>query len=152
MKLNKKAIIAACAIILSSTSLNTFARSNVDVGIFIGSAPPPVRYESMPPPRAGNVWVPGYWNWNGRRHTWVNGHWERARPGYVYVNPSWQRTDRGWHLSHGEWRRGRDNYHDRHNGYDRHRKHENHHRHNRDRDRDGVPNRFDSHPHNPHRH
>lgn len=144
MKMNKTTIIATCAIIFGATSLNASARTNVDLGIFIGNAPPPVRYEVMPSPRAGNVWIPGFWDWNGRRHTWVQGHWERARTGYVYQKPQWQQTDRGWHLARGEWKHGRNDYrHDRGHG--------NKHGHKRDRDHDGVPNRFDSHPNNPRR-
>jgi hypothetical protein len=32
-------------------------------------------YEVMPPPRAGHIWSPGRWEWNGYRHRWVAGHW-----------------------------------------------------------------------------
>ena len=28
-----------------------------------------------PAPRAGHIWSPGHWEWNGRRHVWVAGHW-----------------------------------------------------------------------------
>ena len=29
----------------------------------------------QPAPRAGYIWSPGRWDWNGRRHVWVAGHW-----------------------------------------------------------------------------
>ena len=29
----------------------------------------------QPAPRAGYIWSPGHWEWNGRRHLWVAGHW-----------------------------------------------------------------------------
>jgi len=32
-------------------------------------------YEVVPPPRAGAIWSPGRWEWNGYRHRWVAGHW-----------------------------------------------------------------------------
>ena len=155
MKMNKTTIIATCAIILGATSFNASARTNVDVGIFIGSAPPPVRYEVMPAPRAGKVWIPGFWDWNGRRHTWVNGHWEKARTGYVYHKPQWEQTDRGWHLARGEWKHGRNDYHHGHGNKHGH-KHDRDgdgikNRNDRDRDGDGISNRFDDRPNNPHR-
>ena len=32
-------------------------------------------YEVMPPPRAGHIWSPGRWEWDGYRHRFVAGHW-----------------------------------------------------------------------------
>ena len=29
----------------------------------------------QPAPRAGYIWSPGHWEWNGRRHVWVAGRW-----------------------------------------------------------------------------
>jgi hypothetical protein len=140
MKMNKTTIIATCAILLSATSFTASARTNIDFDIFIGNPPPPARHEVIPAPRAGNVWIPGFWDWNGRRHTWVRGHWERARTGYVYEKPQWQQTDRGWHLARGEWKQGRND--DYRMNHDRGNRHGN--KHGRDRDHDGVPNRYDN--------
>ncbi len=36
------------------------------VGIDIDVAPPAPRVIVTPGPRAGFVWAPGYWRWNGR--------------------------------------------------------------------------------------
>ena len=94
--------------------------------IIVRIAPPAPRVEVVPPPRAGFVWVPGYWNWNGRRHVWVAGAWVRERPGYVYRQPRWVERGGHWEFEGGTWSR-------------------------RDRDGDGVPNRFDARPDNPHR-
>jgi hypothetical protein len=75
------------------------------VGVQIGQPPPP-RYEIVPPSRAGYVWAPGYWRWNGRRHVWVGGSWMRARPGYRYVPPRWERGPRGdWRMRPYRWDR-----------------------------------------------
>jgi hypothetical protein len=122
------------------------AGAQVDFNINIATAPPAPRYEVMPAPRAGYVWAPGYWHWDGRRHVWMAGHWETARPGYRYVQPRWERyTDGGrerWRYHASRWDRDGDGIPNR---YDRHD--------NRrdgpygDRDRDGIPNyrdRYDS--------
>jgi hypothetical protein len=98
------------------------ARTSVD--FFVNVAPPPVYREVVPAPRVGWVWAPGFWQWRHGRHHWVAGHWVRERRGYYYAPARW--------VSHG----GRYYYH----------------RpawHPRDRDGDGVPNRFDRAPYNP---
>ena len=91
------------------------------------------RHEAVPGARRGYDWVPGYWDWNGRRHVWVSGHWERDRPGYAYQRPEWRRDAKGWYLERGGWRHG-ERVAAR-----------------RDRDGDGVPNRYDQRPRNPNR-
>jgi hypothetical protein len=126
----KRALIAATALVLSAAAwlpAQAFAGAHVD--IVVREAPPPPRYEVVPGPRHGYVWSPGYWNWNGRRYVWIGGHWERLRPGYAYHRPEWRHGERGWHLNRGGWQR---------RAY-------------ADRDRDGVPNRFDRRPVNPYR-
>ena len=71
--------------------------------------------------------LPGYWDYRHNRYHWVSGHWVRERPGYYYSAPTWvQRGDR-WVLTRGSWERG---YRDRNAAW-------------RDRDRDGIPNRYD---------
>ena len=97
------------------------ARSSVD--FYVGFAPPPLRVEYVPAPRVGFVWVPGYWDWRRGRYDWVGGHWVRARHGYYYEPVRWVHRH-GRYYRHGGWR---------------------------DRDRDGVPNRFDRAPNNPYR-
>jgi hypothetical protein len=95
-------------------------------GAWVDVAPPRPRAEAVPAPRRDYVWVPGYWNWTGRRHVWVPGTWMRERRGYVYGQPQWVQRDGRWELHRGGWKRG-------------------------DRDGDGVPNSRDSRPHNPRR-
>ncbi len=89
--------------------------ANIGFGISIG-APPPARYYAMPPsPGPGFMWVDGYWYPNGGRYAWRNGYW--ARPPYAgayWVAPRYN----GGRFYNGYWGRG-------------------------DRDRDGIPNRFD---------
>jgi len=80
------------------------ANAQVGVTVVIGHAPPPPRYEAVPRPRHGYLWVPGYWDWNGRNYLWIRGHWERARYGEVYRRPAWQHDRSGWRLDRGGWR------------------------------------------------
>jgi hypothetical protein len=119
-KLKTLAVLAAAA---GTISVSAVAQPYIDVRV----APPPPRAEVMPAARAGYAWVPGFWDWRGRRHVWVGGHWERARRGYVYRAPTWVQDGDHWRLNRGMWARGGD------------------------RDRDGIPNAVDSHPNNPRR-
>lgn len=135
-----KAILTATAAALIATASFAPAQAQphhprADV-IIIKKAPPAPRHESVPKARRGYDWVPGYWNWSGRRHEWVAGHWEKVRPGYAYQRAQWRQDRNGWQLDRGGWRqevRGRDNGP------------------RGDRDRDGVPNRHDDRPNNPNR-
>lgn len=95
-------------------------------------APPPPRHEAQPRPRKGKVWIQGHWEWRGQRHAWVPGQWVKARKGQHYRQPQWDQRDGRWMMQRGGW--------DRDNGG------------RRDRDGDGVPNRYDNQPNNPRRH
>lgn len=68
-------------------------------------APPAPRYEHAPPPRAGNVWVPGGWRAVNDRYEWNRGHWQAARAGYRFVPERWVRTPGGWQMRPGHWAR-----------------------------------------------
>lgn len=122
----------AAALLIGSAALaptQVFAR---DV-VVVRTAPPAPRNEAVPHARRGFEWVPGYWNWNGHRYIWMRGHWERVRHGYVYHRPEWRQDGDRWQMERGGWRRG-----ERADGMS-------------DRDRDGVPNRYDARPNNPNR-
>jgi hypothetical protein len=88
-------------------------------------APPPPVVEVQPAaPVVGAVWIPGYWQWTGRRHNWVAGRWSAPRPGYVWVAQRWDRHGNRWASAPGHWQvvnRGRDHDHDhdRRGGWDR---------------------------------
>lgn len=74
--------------------------------IRIGTPPPPPRVVvAPPPPRRGFVYVPGYWNWNGRRHVWVDGTWVRERRGYHYAAPEWHPDGDRYGFRRGRWER-----------------------------------------------
>ncbi len=75
------------------------------VDISIGTPPPAVLVEPVPPPRKGYVWVTGYWRWNGLSHVWVRGHWAGARHGYHYVPETWVNAGGRWVFHPGYWAR-----------------------------------------------
>jgi hypothetical protein len=106
----KLALIAGLALAAGTTcyALPAHAQVAVGVGVDIGVAPPPPRFERVPPPRAGYVWAPGYWRWDGRwhRHVWMPGRWVRVHPGYRYRPATWVRGPHGrWHFRAGGWYR-----------------------------------------------
>ena len=58
--------ILALLLASSATALSLPAAAEIYVNI----APPAPRYEVVPAPRVGYVWVPGFWDWRGNRHVW----------------------------------------------------------------------------------
>lgn len=130
----KRILIALAAAIISTAAFSPAqAQPHSPPGshfVVVKKAPPAPRREAVPPARRGYEWAPGYWNWTGKKYTWVKGRYEKARPGYSYSRPEWRREGNGWALNRGGWQAARRG----------------------DRDGDGVPNRFDSHPNNPVRH
>jgi hypothetical protein len=130
--------------LMTASSLGTVslpARAAVDV--ILDFAPPPDRYEYVPPPRRGYYWSPGHWQWNGYRHVWVSGAWMRARPGYVYNAPRWVARDGRWYYQTGRWDSDGDGISDRRDPtpYAANPRW--------DRDGDGIPNRRDPNPYRP---
>ena len=118
-----KPLVAASLAVLSWSALLPVASAAQPI---VQVAPPPPRVEVEPAPRHGMVWSPGHWEWRHQRHVWVPGTWIQARPGYVYAQPEWRQVNGRWAWQAGHWNRG-------------------------DRDGDGVPNRYDRRPGNPHR-
>ena len=114
-------IVLLAAGTLGAMSMPTVSEASSSVSLRIG--PPPVRYEIVPDPRRGYVWVPGYWRWRGHHHVWVVGCWVRERRGYVYYPHRWEQRGERWYLHGGRW----------------------------DRDGDGIPDRRKRHPNNPYR-
>lgn len=120
----KKLFLAAVAAsAFGAMALPPVASADV---LVVRTAPPAPRDEVVPAARRGYVWTPGYWNWNGHRYVWVRGKYVRERVGYTWREPSWRENNGRWEFQRGNWSRG-------------------------DRDRDGVPNRYDDHPNDPNR-
>lgn len=99
-------ILAAAAIstpALIVPAMVTPAAAQVDLNLSIGVPPPAPLYEVVPAPRAGYVWAPGYWRWEGGRHVWAPGYWIAERPGYRWVPDRWARVEGGWRHEAGHW-------------------------------------------------
>ena len=111
----KRNILLACALTAAIGSLSLSGCVVVPArqaayydGEVVNVAPPAPENEFYgEPPVAGYVWLGGYWNWAGGRHTWVGGHWEAPRAGYHWVPHTWVRQGAGWHLNQGHWDRHR---------------------------------------------
>jgi hypothetical protein len=99
-----KPLLATAMLALSSAAfIPSIASAQVGVSIVIGNAPPPLRFESVPAPRRGYVWAPGYWNWDGHRHVWYGGRWEPERIGSSWRPAEWVRDGGGWRLMPAGW-------------------------------------------------
>ena len=117
----KRTLTLAALIAIGAAFAPLPALAQTDFQLYIGSAPPAPIYERIPVARHGHVWAPGYWEWRGHRHHWVPGHYIVARPGYVYAPPAWRERQGRWYMEPARW--------SQYGG--------------RDRDRDGVPDRFE---------
>ncbi len=118
----RKTTFAATLALLSLGTLATLPTA-AQAQVIVQVAPPPPRFERVPPPRPGYVWAPGRWEWRHNRHVWVGGSYMRGRPGYAYRAPAWEQRGDRWAMRPGGW----------------------------DRDGDGVPNRYDRRPNDPRR-
>lgn len=103
----KPITVYAAAMLAISTAafapVQAMAQNQSSVSIVISSAPPAPRFESVPAPRSGYVWAPGYWNWNGQRHVWNEGQWLRERSGNQYRRAEWVQENNRWRLNQGGW-------------------------------------------------
>lgn len=74
---------------------------------FPNVAPPAPRIEAVVA-RPGQVWTPGYWNWEGNHYVWTGGAYVRAHPGWNWIRAQWaQGPNGGWHLQQGHWQQER---------------------------------------------
>lgn len=103
MKLRNTLIASLLGVAAAAGSSGALARTDVDFSINVG--PPPPVYETVPPPRVGYVWAPGYWNWNGHRHVWHRGYWMHERRGYVWAPHHWEHRGDRWYMQGGHWER-----------------------------------------------
>jgi hypothetical protein len=74
--------------------------------VYIPTAPPTPRVETVPPPPPGRVetWQPGYWQWTGAGYVWVSGRYvETPRRGAVWIPGRWEHRPQGWIYVAGHW-------------------------------------------------
>lgn len=98
-------------------ALATTIPASSQISVYIGIAPPPIRYEPPPPPppEPGFVWIGGFWAPQGHHYRWVAGHYEGPPfPGAEWFHPHYDRYPRGWRYDEGHW--GRE-YHDHGHGH-----------------------------------
>lgn len=98
----KLAGIAIAAVAFASPLATQAARVDIDVDI----APPPPRYEVVPPARAGYSWAPGYWGWDGHHYVWRGGRFIHERHGEHWVQHEWVEHDGRYRYHEGHWERG----------------------------------------------
>jgi hypothetical protein len=152
----KRTLILAALLAVGSAGFAPLpAMAQPYVSVVVGGPPPPPRFERVPAARRGHIWSQGHWEYHRGRHQWVPGVWIVDRPGYAYSAPVWY-EDRGrWQMRPAAWSRGghghdRDRFDGPHRGGDRDRDGVPN-RYDRDRDGDGVSNRHDRQPDNPRR-
>jgi hypothetical protein len=90
---------------IAAGSMVTFAAAPALGEVYVRIAPPAPRHEVVPVERRGYAWVPGYWNWNGRRYVWVRGHSVRAHRGAHWVPYGWAEDHGRWRMNRGHWDR-----------------------------------------------
>lgn len=95
-------ISVATAILLAGCAVIPVERHHYREPAMVAPPPPRVEYVG-PPPTAGYVWVPGFWNWEGGRYRWADGHWEAPRRGHHWVPHQWERDGDHWRMHDGHW-------------------------------------------------
>jgi hypothetical protein len=103
MQASQKALLLGFMMAVGTVAVPTLASAAIDIDIDV--APPPVRVETVPPPRVGFVWAPGFWEWRGHEHVWVPGHYVHERRGFHWVPDHWVQVGPHWHHERGHWER-----------------------------------------------
>jgi len=111
---------ALLATLLAAAPLISAAQVSININVpgLVAIAPPPPRFEPLPPPRAGYVWVPGSWQWQQSAYGWRQGYWEPARPNAVYAPGRWVQADGGWRWVEPQWKPGRNKHEGRYDDDD----------------------------------
>jgi len=65
-------------------------------------APPPPIVEEVKP-KAGFIWVKGYYEFKDGDFEWVAGHWERERAGKRWGDAHWDNVGGKWTFTAGTW-------------------------------------------------
>jgi WXXGXW repeat (2 copies) len=94
---------AMCGLIFAAGAALVPATSEAHSYVEVEVAPPAAHVEVVPVARAGYVWAPGYYHWNGHAHVWHGGYWVHARPGYHWVADTWVPYGHHYRYVPGYW-------------------------------------------------
>ncbi len=77
-----------------------------DPGASVHGAPPRARAERRPrASQRGQVWVAGWWAWDGAQYRWSPGQWQDPpTPRARWTAPQWRRQGQNWVVRPGRWR------------------------------------------------
>lgn len=102
----RRHIVRSLLFALSLTAIAPLAACYVQTrGAVVVDAPPPPPRPVYVQPRAGFLWVDGYWVSRGGRWAWRDGYWVRSRPGHGYVQGRWIKASGRWHWVEPRWER-----------------------------------------------
>ena len=101
--MDMRKMIAALTLASGTLGLATASQAARVVDVEIGAAPPPPLVEVIPPPRAGYIFQPGHYGWDGRTYVWTEGQFILDRPGHVYRPYVIEQRGERWHFRAGHW-------------------------------------------------
>lgn len=109
MELPLRIATFAFAALAAAATFPALGQVNININVpgIVQMAPPPPRYEMVPGPRPGQVWVQGRWVWNERDYVWQGGRWQQDRPDYVYAPGRWVQASGGWRWVDDQWKPGK---------------------------------------------
>jgi hypothetical protein len=92
---------SCCGIVLTLAGC-----AGVGVGVYVRSAPPPIRVETYGPvPGPGYIWITGYWAYRANDYVWVPGRWARPPRGRQrWEDGRWERRGDRYAWRDGRWR------------------------------------------------
>ena len=99
MSMQRSARAALGSLLLAGVLMATGAcATGVRGRVYVRVGPPaPIIEARIATPGPGYVWVPGYYNWDGRAYAWAPGRWERPPRGRARWEPAhWAKERRGW--------------------------------------------------------
>ena len=102
MKIRKTIGGAVLALgVMGATTLAAAASSTGEIELTL--PPPPARYEVVPQPRAGYIYQPGHYEWDGRAYVWREGLFIEKREGHVYTPYGLEHRGDMWYYRRGHW-------------------------------------------------
>jgi hypothetical protein len=92
---------------LAFCALLAFTSPAYSQHLHIRIAPPKLRVEVVPPAVTGQVWIPGYYNFDAsiNNYVWVPGHYEAPpAPERTWVEPRYERHHGDYIYVPGHWK------------------------------------------------